>query len=788
MSKVLFHEGWSIRSLTKEGSSFSPISLPHDAMLHERRSPEAEGGVNTAWFVAEDYEYRKTFSLPLLEGEKAVLEFEGVYRNAEIYLNGLLIHKNHYGYNDFFVNLTPHLKDGENELLVKAFNSDQPNSRWYTGTGIYRPVYLHLLKKRHFLPNSIKILTKDYREGLLSVSGKTSFDGSFLCRIENQQGETVFQKEIESMGGLFSSEIKITDPLLWGEKNPYLYKLILSADEEESIRFGIRQIEFGEQGLLVNGERVILKGACIHHDNGLLGAATYQDAERRKITLLRKAGYNAIRSAHNPISKAALDACDELGMFVMDEYADCWYIHKTKHDYVNWLESNWKDDLRLMVEKDFNHPSVILYSTGNEVSETAYPKGIALTKEFTDYLHEVDPSRPVTCGVNIFFNALSSLGFGVYSDKKAEKNSQAKAKKQEVGSAFFNKIANFVGSNVMKVGAKLPICDRKTKGAFANMDVAGYNYGIFRYRHDLKKYPHRLIVGSETFCSDARRWYELAKKQPRLIGDFVWAGVDYLGECGIGSWVNEEDAPSFDHGCGWITAGSGRIDITGRFLGEAMFTQVIYGVKPIEMAIIMPKEFRLKHSQSAWKFSMAMPYYDFPKEEEGKKVGVEIYSLGETVELFLNGKSLGRKKAHKSGRTMIYFPYRLGELKAVAYGKDDRVLGETSLSTSEEKTRLCIEKESGHPSENDHLLYVRLQLNDGLGRIRPYEKDVIEINDIQGGELLGFGNSNPYNEEGYLGKKARTYFGEAVAIFRVDEEKEFNFTAKSAAHGETTFR
>ncbi|MBP5216921.1 MAG: glycoside hydrolase family 2, partial [Bacilli bacterium] len=242
--------------------------------------------------------------------------------------------------------------------------------------------------------------------------------------------------------------------------------MILSGDEEEAIRFGIRQIECGEQGLLINGERVILRGACIHHDNGLLGAAAYQDAERRKIALLQKAGYNAIRSAHNPISKASLEACDELGMFVMDEYADCWYIHKTKYDYVNWLEDNWKDDLRLMVEKDFNHPSVILYSTGNEVSETAYPKGIALTKDFTDYLHEIDPSRPVTCGVNIFFNALSSLGFGVYSDKKAEKNSQAKAKKQEVGSAFFNNIANFVGSNVMKVGAKLPICDRKTKGAF----------------------------------------------------------------------------------------------------------------------------------------------------------------------------------------------------------------------------------------------------------------------------------------------------------------------------------
>ena len=786
MSKIGFNDGWSVRSATKEGASFVPVRLPHDAMLSEERSPSAQGGVNTAWFVADDYEYRKVFEVEVPEGGKAVVEFEGVYRKAEIYLNGELIHKEAYGYNTFYVDLTAHLKKGENELIVKAYNADQPNSRWYSGTGIYRPVHLHLLKKKHIIPSSLRICTKDYKTGLLEISGKTSFDGPFGFAILNREGEVVKKGQFEAEGYAFSGEITIDSPFLWDEENPYLYTLVLLADEEERTRFGIRQLAYSEEGFFINGKRLLLKGACIHHDNGLLGAATYVDAEKRKIRLLKKAGYNAIRSAHNPLCKAALDICDEEGIYVMDEYVDCWYIHKTKFDYVNELMDNWKHDLELMVNKDHCHPCVVIYSTGNEVSETAYEKGIALTKDFTDYLHSLDPSRPVSCGVNIFFNALSSLGFGVYSDKKADANTQAKAKKQEVGSAFFNKIANFVGSNVMKVGAKLPICDRKTRGAFANMDMAGYNYGIFRYKHDLKKYPKRLILGSETFCSDARRWFELALKSPRLVGDFVWAGMDYLGECGVGSWVNEEDAPTFDHGAGWITAGSGRIDITGRFLGEALFTQVIYGLKPIEMAVVMPKEYRLKHSQSAWKYSMAMPYYDFPSSEEGKKVGVEVYCVAKKVELFLDGKSLGKKKVHKSGTTRFFFKYKRGTLKAVGYDSDGNSVGDVYLKTSEKPTLLTLEAEE-KPSPNDHLLYVRLRLGDEDGLIRPYEKDDIEISSIVGGELLGLGNSNPYNAEGYLSKKAITYFGEALAIFRVDDEKAFSFLAKSSSHGEASF-
>lgn len=780
MSKVSFNSNWIVFPLGEENPSIVHTDMPYDAMLREERSSEAEGGVNTAWFLAKDYAYEKEFEKPEIpEGGVAILEFGGVYRNAEIYLNEEKIFTNAYGYNTFFVDLTPHLKEGANKLRVIAHNADQPNSRWYSGTGIYRPVYLHLLPKDRILLRSLRMKTLSYQEGKVEISGKTSTDGLVEIKILDKEGSLVAEASRNSENGAFSTQLSINAPHLWSAEDPYLYQIKVSFQGyEETFKSGIRQLEWGKEGFTINGQRLLLKGACIHHDNGPLGAESYRDAEFRKISLLKEAGYNAIRSAHNPCCEDLLDACDELGVYVMDEYVDCWYIHKTKYDYVNELKDNWQNDLRLLVEKDFNHPSVVLYSTGNEVAETSQEKGIALTKSFTDFLHQEDPTRPVSCGVNIFFNALFSLGFGVYSDKKADSNKQAKAKKQEAGSAFFNKIANFLGSNVMKVGSKLHFCDRKTRGSFANLDMPGYNYAIFRYKHDLKKYPNRIIVGSETFCGDANWFIKFSKDRPRVVGDFVWAGIDYLGECGIGSWVSQDDAPSFDHGKGWMTAGSGRIDITGRFLGEALYTQVIYGKKPIALSVVAPRESEVKHAPSAWKFSMALPCYDFPGQE-GKKATAEVYCTSPKVALYLNGKKIAEKKTKKNGNTPFTFPYQPGELKAVSLNEKGEAIAEAILRSGKEGNHLTLHPETTAPLPCNHLFYVRMNLGDEDGVIRPYLKSEIEIKDVKGGKLLRVGHGNSYNAEGYLGNKTLTYQGEALAIFEVEDPATFSFQASS---------
>ena len=328
---------------------------------------------------------------------------------------------------------------------------------------------------------------------------------------------------------------------------------------------------------------------------------------------MKENGYNAIRSAHNPCSKAMLEACDRQGMLMMDEYIDHWYIHKTMHDYVEFFEEFWRQDMADMVDKDYNHPCVILYSTGNEVAETAQPRGIALAKEMTDFLHELDSSRPVSCGINIFFNFLNAIGMGQYSDEKAAKEAaraaKAKAEGKKVkesatGSKFFNDMAGLLGADFMKLGATLHGSDVTTRAAFANMDIAGYNYGEKRYQKDLKKYPDRLILGSETFCSDAYKFWELAKENPRLIGDFVWSGFDYLGEDGIGAWEYKEYAPEFEHNVGWITAGAGRIDLTGKPLGEALYTKVAFELEQGPLIAVRPIcHAESSHSPSAWKMT-----------------------------------------------------------------------------------------------------------------------------------------------------------------------------------------
>ena len=504
----------------------------------------------------------------------------------------------------------------ENTLEVIARNADQPNSRWYSGAGIYRPVTLWVAPKEHILLNSLRLRTLSLSPAVVEVSLRTA--GAGTVEVEILDGGRVVASAQGASDGSFVREITIPEGQPWRVDAPHLYTChVRFGRDTDETAFGLRTLEWGEKGLLLNGERVILKGACIHHDHAMLGACCYPDAEERRVRLLKETGYNALRSAHNPCSKALLEACDKLGMLMMDEYIDHWYIHKTEHDYVDYFMDWWKQDLKDMVDKDYNHPCVVLYSTGNEVSETAQPRGIALTGEMTEYLHSLDATRPVTCGVNIFFNFLSSIGFGVYSDEKAKKEALAAEKrkaagekpkkKKAVGSQFFNDLAGLMGDGFMKLGATLHGCDVKTRDAFANMDIAGYNYGILRYKKDLKRYPKRLILGSETFCSDAYQFYEMAKEHPRIIGDFVWAGMDYLGEVSIGSWEYKDYAPTFGGGVGWVSAGSGRIDLTGKPLGEALYTRVALEKDPGPYIAVCPVNHTGdKHSPSAWKMSNAM--------------------------------------------------------------------------------------------------------------------------------------------------------------------------------------
>ena len=523
----------------------------------------------------------------------------------------------------------------------------------------------------------------------------------------------------------------------------------------------------------------MIRGACIHHDNGILGACTCPEAEERRVRILKAAGYNAVRSAHNPCSKYLLDACDRLGMLMMDEYVDCWYMHKTQYDYAGYVSDWWKRDMQDMVDKDYNHPCVIIYSTGNEVAETARERGVALQRSFTEYLHSLDATRPVTCGVNIFFNLLSSMGMGVYSDEKAAQQAEAakktaeaaaqnasretarkaaKPKKKHVGSEFYNALAAKLGCDFMKLGATLPPCDRKTRDAFAAMDIAGYNYGNRRYRRDAKKYPDRLILGSETLIGDAYDFWEIAKDTPQLVGDFVWAGWDYIGECGDGSPEFADyktDAPE-DR----IRGGTCRVDVTGKMTPEVDYTRVAFELEPGPRLAVYPVYEKERPAITGWQLTRAMRSWTYPGCD-GEPADVEVYARAATVELLVNGQSVGKKRPRK-GRAHFRTVYHDGELTAISYDSAGSELARDTLKTAGETTELRLEPEKTvcRPGE---MVWLRVRYTDDGGEVKPMEKHRVSFS-AENGTVMGTANGSTYFQGNYAQTGAPTYFGEAQTV------------------------
>lgn len=813
MQKIDFNKDWICRCLTRDEAAY-PVTLPHDAMLSEPRTQESTGEGNIGWYIGGDYEYTKNFFVPEeYKDKKVLIEFEGIYHNGEVYINGKKAAYRPYGYTNFYVDTEGFFQYGkENEIKVIARNADQPNSRWYSGTGIYRPAYLYVGEEKHIPVNGVKIRTLSYDPARIEVVVKTSspgevslkieFEGSKVLRVigestkignvnndkiissdnknmqptesvqtgKNGQKSELAQVEAEKNNqeaayqAIF--QLDVPNAKLWDTEHPNLYtcKAIFGEDEVTET-FGIRELIWNPQvGMTINGERVILRGACFHHDNGVLGACTYPEAEERKMRILKENGYNAVRSAHYPCSKALLDACDRVGMLMMDEYVDVWYIHKTKYDYAGQLADWWKQDLKDMVDKDYNHPSVIMYSTGNEVAETAQEKGIALTGDMTNYLHSLDSTRPVTCGINIFFNFLSSIGLGVYSDDKAEKTAASKPekKKKPVGSEFYNTLACLVGDYFMKCGATLYPCDLRTKDAYANMDIAGYNYGIFRYKHDLKKYPNRLILGSETFCKDAYSFWEIAKKNKRIIGDFVWAGWDYIGEVGDGA--AEYSDYKFEDPATRMTGGNGRIDLNGKPRAEAAYTRVAFERETGPFIAVDPVYQKEKLRLTGWQLTKALESWAWDGCN-GETAKVEVYARAAQVELFINGKSVGKKKVKKC-RANFNTTYQNGEITAVSYDENGKEINRYSLCTAGKETVLQVRPEE-KTVKPEGLAFIQLQYTDNKGIWKPMEKHNIKVT-VENGVLKGLGSPAPYVKGNYTDHTVATYYGEAMAVVQAD--------------------
>lgn len=510
------------------------VDLPHDAMITERRGPNAPSGAPGGYFYGDVYFYEKRLYVPDEWEDKTVnVEFEAVYHKATVFVNGERVKFQSYGYTNFYVNLDEYLKYGqENTVSVEVNNTEMKNSRWYSGSGIYRPVYLYVQDKDDVEINGVKITTESVNPTKIRVQTKT----------EALNVDVEIIKDGKSVAVSCGKDvvIDIPDAKLWSCDAPELYECKVNGVME---RFGIRKLEWNENGFFVNGESTLLKGACVHHDNGILGAACVKEAEYRKVRILKENGYNAIRSSHNPCSKYMLDACDEIGMYMIDEAYDMWFVHKSPYDNASDFEDTWRDDVSAMVYKDINHPCVIMYSLVNEPSETSGKKGLRIEKEMSDFIKSIDDTRAVTAGINPILATASVLGVSAgYGEKKNledrfDENGNFVGEKKEPkalnGSFIFNMAFGFFGP-FMNYLPNNPITTKIVRPIFDNLDIGGYNYGFGRYRLDAKRFKGKPIYGSETLPMDIYRNWESVKKYPHVIGDFMWTGWDYLGEVGTG--------------------------------------------------------------------------------------------------------------------------------------------------------------------------------------------------------------------------------------------------------------
>lgn len=764
VKKLDFNCGWTVR---KDGSdAVRHVNLPDDAMLYEKRDRESSASGACGYFYGGKYYYGKEWMVPAeWKGGHIVLECEGVYKNASVILNGETLAFRPYGYTDFYVDLSAGLRFGEkNHLTIIADNSETPNSRWYSGSGIYREVYLHVSGPEYIDPQGIVIDVTGGSEVAVKVNGQFGED----CEVT---GVITFNNEIIASGEGTVQHFSISDPHLWDTEHPDLYKCLVRLErdgqvlDEAETSFGLRTLVWGSGGLRVNGKEVLLRGACIHHDNGILGACAFRAAEYRRIRILKEAGFNAIRSSHNPVSKAMLDACDELGMYVMDETFDMWEIQKNPHDYGGeTFREWWKQDTEAMIAKDRNHPSVIMYSIGNEISDLGLESGQELCREMTEFVHSIDNARPVTMGVNLMLAFLTGMGKGIYGE---EKETGSQTMDSAPTSTFFNLMMNKMGDG-MDLVSSLPPADKVAAAVSPILDITGYNYATSRYRKEAKRSPSKAFAGSETLPKSLWKNWQLVKAIPNLIGDFMWTGWDYLGESGIGTITYKDKKTKKDVEDGLIISGGpGVIDICGKPRAEVGWNKAVWdlsdtpviGVDPVSHA----DDFR---ALSMWRNTDAVESWSW-KGFAGKKTKVTVYSNADTVELYVNGKSKGKKKVKKCSAVFKDITYKPGKIEAAAFDKNGREISRSMLQTARGKTVITLRPEKTVlAADGQDLCFLNIDLTGQDGITRSSCDQPLTVKVEGPGCLQAFGSARPNMAEDFISDTHTVFYGKALAVIR----------------------
>jgi beta-galactosidase len=749
------------------------VLLPHDAMIEKERRADTVSEGKKGYFPDGVYDYVKKFTVPIEYKDKRVtFEFEGIYMNSMVYINGDFAGQHPYGYSNFYIKADPFLKYGEeNEIRVVCKSSD--DSRWYTGTGIYRNTKIIVANLVHIAVDGVKITTPEISRERAIVSVVTTVENegpnpqktSIVTDILDEGGHTVASDSVPltAFAGdqpIVRQRLFVKHPKLWNVEAPNLYtcrtRVMDGANllDEEITTFGIRSLSLdAEEGLKINGETVKLRGACIHHDNGVIGAATIDRAEERRIEILKQAGFNAIRSSHQPMSKAMLNACDRVGMLVMDESFDMWTETKSTYDYALYFPTWWEKDIEAMVSKDYNHPSVIMYSIGNEIPETGSAHGAAWGRKLAEKIRSLDYTRYVTNSINGFVSVQDTVVKMMRSNNKGSGG--------DVNTAMAN------AGDMIKHVQSHEIVTHAVAESFAAVDIAGYNYADNRYVKDKSLFPNRVICGSETFPKDIANNWKLVKENGHVIGDFTWTGWDYLGESGIGRVVYDETERG--HGVSgsfpWLTAYCGDIDINGNRLPISYYREIVFGLRTEPfIAVQRPEHYGKQPIMMPWSWSDVISSWSFDGYEQ-QPIKVEVYANAEDVELLVNEKVVG-KEAVEEFKAVFDTEYDPGEIIAVAY-RAGQEISRTLIKSADSGLNLKVEADRTEIQASDSdLSFIKLSLVDDSGIVKPLADRKVRVSVKGTGILQGFGSGNPKPNSGYLDTEQMTYDGLALAVIR----------------------
>ena len=709
------------------------------AALPDRSGPfdaESEGGAAQGFTEGGVGWYRKPFALPAsLKAMRLSVTFDGVYMDSQVWFNGHLLGTHPYGYTGFSYDLTPYARlGGASNVLSVRVNASGKTSRWYSGAGIYRHVWLTATAPTHIAQWGVYVTTPNVSAQSATVRVRTAIEGrvkgqnlAVLSTLVDARGMAVGGAvdggPRVALSGPLDQQFAVDRPRLWSPDTPTLYRLVSTLSingkviDSTETPFGIRSLSFDAvHGLLLNGKSLKLRGGCVHHDDGPLGSRTYDRAEERRVALLKAAGFNAIRTSHNPPSPAFLDACDRLGVLVMDEAFDCWKYGKNPQDYGRFFDANWKSDIDSMVQRDRNHPSVVLWSIGNEIPEQNGAEGGPRAARLADEVRAQDPTRPVSQATN-------------------------------------------------------PDAD-KLEPLLEHLDVAGYNYQAGRFASDHDKHPERVFAQTESFPNDCFNSWMQVVDHPYVVGDFVWTALDYLGEAGIGRDIYPGEGGGFVGDYPYAVSGCGDLDLTGIRKPQSYFRGIVWGVGPRVAAFtdaVAAGEPGYRVSGWGWPDDRAS--WTWPGTE-GKPRTVRVYANTPNVRLLLNGRDLGEKETTRATHDTATYtvPYEPGTLVAVGLDASDKETARWTLNTTGPAAALRLTPErTAIAADGQDLAYVQVEALDSQGRLDTNAAALVHLTLSGPGRIVAVGSGDPRSKESFQSPQRRTFRGRCLVIVQASD-------------------